>query len=149
VRPNRPADSPRAFLEALRHKYASDSDLGVETHDQASKMAYEISNRVKISGKEVEEVGFDKIKKQLSELHELRIVLLDGLCLSQPIDSKTKAAWNMGRELVSSASPLADDILRTCPRISELDLSRNLFEEWMEIAFISQNLKNLRELRLE
>jgi hypothetical protein len=147
VRPNRPADSPRTFLGALRHKYTSDSGPAVGTHNEASKLAYEISNRVKIGGKEVEEVGFDKIKEQLSRLHELRIVLLDDLCLSQPIGSETKTAWGIGRELV--VSPLAEDILRTCPRISELDLSRNLFEAWTEIAFIIQNLKNLRELRLE
>jgi hypothetical protein len=96
----------------------------------------------------VEEVGFDKIRKQLAELHELRIVLLDGLCISQPLDSDTKRAWMAGESHIPTASILAE-ILKTCPKIAELDLSRNLFEDWAEIAFICQELRNLRDLRLE
>lgn len=35
---------------------------------------------IRISGKTVEEVGFEKINQQLASLHDLRVVILDGLC---------------------------------------------------------------------
>ena len=153
VRPNRSADSPRSFLEALRYKYASDS--GSTPEEVHGSLIYVSKNgprpaetMVKISGKEVEEVGFDKIRKQLAKLHELRIVLLDGLCMSQPVDPETKTAWLAG-DISAPPNSTAAEILKTCPKIAELDLSRNLFEDWVEIVFICQKLSNLRDLRLE
>lgn len=101
---------------------------------------------IKISGKEVEEVGFDKIRKQLADLHELKIVLLDGLCMSRPI------ACLKDRLAASGDSSWPEgliDINETCPKILELDLSRNLFEEWREVASICEQLDKLRSLRVE
>jgi hypothetical protein len=102
---------------------------------------------IRISGKEVEEVGFEKIRKQLAELHELRIVLLDGLCIRRPVDEATKRAWREyggGTEYVPPS-----DIFEVCPKITELDLSRNLFEEWADIVSICEQLKNLKSLRVD
>ena len=82
-------------------------------------------------GKTVEEVGFDKIRQQLAMLQELKIVLLDGMCLTD----------NGGA--VESAK-----IRGTCPKIQELDLSRNLFEQWEGIAAICEQLDNLRSLKV-
>ena len=84
-----------------------------------------------ISGKKVaEEVGFDKIRAQLAQLHELKIVLVDGLqvnCAERP-DKRTR------------------DV---CPKIAELDLSRNLFESCTEIVHICGELRHLRTLKLK
>lgn len=84
-----------------------------------------------ISGKKVaEEVGFDKIRAQLAQLHELRIVLVDGL-------------------QVNSAEKPENTIRNVCPKIAELDLSRNLFESCKEIVCICGELDNLRTLKLK
>ena len=41
-----------------------------------------------------------------------------------------------------------DEIIRTCPRITSLDLSRNLMSELSTVAEICRPLKELRTLRL-
>lgn len=134
MRPDRPADRPRTFLGALRHKYAEEDTTEEKIGDFSSlKAAYIVGRKqpIRISGKEAEEVGFDKIRRQQSKLDELKIVLLDGLCVSQ----------------LSSGD--GTEIQKICPLIAELDLSRNLFEELAEVAYICCNLKRLRELRIE
>ena len=149
VRPNRPIDSQRSFLEALNAKYAFDGtdppngSAGKSDHEIVSQTASR-QKPVKISGKVAEEVGFDKVRRQLADLHELRIVILDGMKMSQ-----------LARELRSRDAPNGDkDVMlektqKICPRISELDLSRNLFEHWSEITYICSQLAYLRSLRLE
>ena len=85
VRPNRPADKPRTFLEALRHKYVEEDPAEEDIGDVSDlEPAYVVGKRqvIRISGKEAEEVGFDKIRRQQSQLDELKIVLLDGLCMT-------------------------------------------------------------------
>ena len=67
IRPSRPSDQPQSFYEALKKKYASSS-----AEDIAAT-----ANEIHISGKTVEEVGFEKIRRQLAELQELRIVESD------------------------------------------------------------------------
>jgi len=71
IRPTRKADTPLSFLEALRKKYA--------TQDDPSK-----NREIALTANKVmEEVGFDKIVQKLSQLQELKIVLLDGLCIGR------------------------------------------------------------------
>lgn len=41
------------------------------------------------------------------------------------------------------------DVEEACPKAGELDLSRNLFEEWREVADICGQLEKLRNLRVE
>ena len=82
--------------------------------------------------KTVEEVGFEKIRQQLAILNELKIVLLDGLCLATPRDD-----------------PELAKIRETCPKIQELDLSRNLFERWEEVVKICEQLEELRSLKVK
>jgi hypothetical protein len=128
-------------VEALRYKYASEH----------TRISYQIGGprtaekTIKISGKEVEEVGFDKIRKQLAELHELRIVLLDGLCIRRPVGEDTKRAWS--EYGTAPQQPSLSDIRDVCPKIAELDLSRNLFEDWSEVVSICEQLNNLKSLR--
>ena len=100
-------------------------------------------NAIEISGKVVEEVGFEKIRRQLATLHELRIVLLDGLCmggvLACPGPAVSDIAWL--QEIKG--------IEKTCPKIVELDLSRNLIERWEDVAGICTALVALRSLKVK
>ncbi|TAQ88541.1 hypothetical protein B7494_g3162 [Chlorociboria aeruginascens] len=121
VRPSRTADPAQSFVEAVHQKYAA------EITAQSAKVA--VDKQIEISGKVVQEVGFDKIRQQLAELHELKIVLVDGLRINSA-EAPTKA------------------IREVCPKIVELDLSRNLFESCQEIVHICGELDNLRSLRI-
>ncbi|EAU35680.1 conserved hypothetical protein [Aspergillus terreus NIH2624] len=94
---------------------------------------------IQISGKVVEEVGFDKIRKQLAELQELKIVLLDGLRVAGVL------AQEASLEQYDAA---LQEIQQTCPKIMELDLSRNLINRWKEVSCICSRLKRLRKLKL-
>jgi hypothetical protein len=126
-------------VEALRYKYASEhTDIVFQIGRPADKA-------IQISGKEVEEVGFEKIRKQLAELHELKIVLLDGLCVHQSLDPGAQGARIEGNILVN----VIPEIQEVCPKIVELDLSRNLIRDWFEVASICEQLHNLRSLRLD
>ncbi|KAF7184021.1 hypothetical protein CNMCM7691_004511 [Aspergillus felis] len=137
VRPSRRPDKHRGFLEAVRHKYAS--EFQEELARQQSGEVSAARDTIKFSNKVVEEVGFDKIRKKLAELQELKIVLLDRLCIAGV--------------LAHAASPheLAEackEIEQTCPKIVELDLSYNVLESWVDIANICRQLKRLKTLKL-
>ncbi|KAG9232921.1 tubulin-specific chaperone E [Amylocarpus encephaloides] len=82
-----------------------------------------------ISGKVAEEIGFDKIRKQQAQLHKLTIVLVDGF-------------------RINSAESEDHTIRETCPRIVELDLSRNTLEDFEVVVQICGELDNLNSLRL-
>ncbi len=127
IRATRAADTPRSFLEALRHKYAEDG-LG-----QATTPA---DGSIEISGKVVEEVGFERIRKQQAILQELKIVVLDSLCIR---------GCSAGDE--AEVADFQDEIASTCPNITELDLSRNLFESWRDVLDICLPLRKLRILK--
>lgn len=164
VRPNRPHDKPRSFVEALHEKYASEVDIvyiGGGHEKPATTGAGEGERAIKISGKEVEEVGFDKIRRRLADLDELRIVLLDGLAVQRPFNGLFRRAWNtpaLEIELesgnVANSDPMKHpgrptEVQDACPKIMELDLSRNLFEKWIEIVSICEELPDLRSLRCD
>ncbi|KAG9241945.1 tubulin-specific chaperone-like protein E [Calycina marina] len=117
---NRKADKEQSFVDAVREKYATD-----ETY---LPLVFSLNTAIEISGKTVEEVGFDKIKKQQSQLNELKIVLVDGYRINK---ATSKCA-----------------IKDVCPRIVEVDLSRNLFEGYSEIVNICRELDYLKSLRL-
>jgi hypothetical protein len=126
IRPGKKTDGERTFVDGVRGKYASNPE-------------YE---RVVLedSGKEIEMIGFDKIEQQQryllrhksgcngSNLTELAIVVLDSM-------------------LIRISNPY-DEIIRTCPMITSLDLSRNLVSELSTVAEICRPLKELRTLRL-
>lgn len=151
IRPARKPDSPRSFSEALKAKYASDPIQDPSIHivfatkpgDNALKKdpLARINQPIRISGKEVEEVGFDKIRKQLAQLSELKIVILDGLRMERSSArlSEGMDEWEAG----------LTDVKEACPKAIELDLSRNLFEEWREVASICEQLEKLKSLRVE
>ncbi|KAL9092281.1 MAG: hypothetical protein Q9165_004455 [Trypethelium subeluteriae] len=149
VRPNRPTDIPHSFLEALNAKYASDGSNTSNISHKASEngAGHQTLLRqgpVHISGKIAEEIGFDKVRQQLANLNELRIVILDGMNISQ-LSQRIRTSNALGNE----DSVLVERIMQISPKISELDLSRNLFEDWTEISYICSQLGHLRSLRLD
>ncbi|KAF1989515.1 RNI-like protein [Aulographum hederae CBS 113979] len=148
VRPTRVFDPPRNFIEALREKYASDIPNLKESGIQSMFVTTApLANKpIVISGKEVEEVGFDKIRKQLAELDALRIVLLDHLRISRPVTDGIARSWN--GEGSYDVRDRQWEIKQTCPKITDLDLSYNVFEDWREVASICEELPALKSLRV-
>lgn len=151
IRPARKPDPAHSFSEALKAKYASDPVQDPSIHivfatkpgDNAVKKdpLARINQPIRISGKEVEEVGFDKIRKQLAQLSELKIVILDGLCMERSVARLREGMEEWAKGLT--------DVREACPKAIELDLSRNLFEEWREVASICEQLEKLKSLRVE
>ncbi|CAN8098659.1 unnamed protein product [Discula destructiva] len=124
VRPSRPAEKPRTFLEALQDKYAGEV--------AADQQPISSGPQVVISGKVAEEVGFDKIRKQQAQLNQLRLVFVDDM----RIDSACAAGGN--------DKPIRD----ACPKVTELALSRNLFANLGPVVEICSQLSELRGLSL-
>ncbi|KAF2447974.1 tubulin-specific chaperone-like protein E [Karstenula rhodostoma CBS 690.94] len=151
IRPTRKPDLGRSFSEALKAKYAPDPVQDPSIHivfatkpgDNALKKdpLARINQPIRISGKEVEEVGFDKIRKQLAQLSELKIVILDGLRMERSCARLREGMDEWERGLT--------DVQEACPKAIELDLSRNLFEEWREVASICEQLEKLKSLRVD
>ncbi|KAI1357096.1 Thioesterase/thiol ester dehydrase-isomerase [Xylaria sp. FL0043] len=96
------------------------------------KYTAELTNTtvIQFSGKVAEEVGFEKIRSKQAQLSELRYVVLDGACIA--------TAYGEGDPSISE----------TCPKVVELDLSRNLFKRIGTVVEICAELPRLRELRL-
>ncbi|OJD25508.1 hypothetical protein ACJ73_03114 [Blastomyces percursus] len=134
IRPTRLADRPLSFLQAANEKYVSELEPVSSGHGKLPS-----STPIEISGKIVEEVGFDKIRKVLAELQELRIVLLDGMRIHGVL-----AGEGSQQEYENELESIA----RTCPKIVELDLSRNVLRRWADVAAICGQLKLLRILKL-
>ncbi|PWW75693.1 L domain-like protein [Tuber magnatum] len=118
IRATRIPDPPTTFLEALRNKYTTEKDI-----------SFEVGKPISLSATKVfEEVGFDKILEKLGRLRELEVVLLDGMRIVR--------------------GDGAVEVLDTCPKIEELDVSRNLWEGLEEIAGVCKGLKMLKGLRI-
>ena len=94
-------------------------------------------------------MGFEKIRNRLAELDELRIVLLDGLCVYKPLDKRLSDTKDLSAPEIEAIYTKATDVKTVSPRIVELDLSRNLFEDWREVAAICAQLEQLRSLRAD
>ncbi|KAL1857236.1 hypothetical protein Plec18167_004713 [Paecilomyces lecythidis] len=141
VRPSRPTAKPRGFLEAVHEKYASEfeEELAKSKQKEVAGAAVPPPTQIRFNGKVVEEVGFDKIRKKLAELQELRIIILDGLRISGLL--ATDVASEQREEAIK-------EIEKTCPRIVELDLSRNLLRRWIDVRDICKPLKKIKLLKL-
>ena len=120
IRPSRQCDTPLSFLEALEQKYALSSSADMS---------------IQISGKTVEEVGFEKIQRQLQKYQDLEVVILDKRCISVDEHFKQKSGQSLR-------------IANLHLRIQNLDLSRNLLETWMDILSICYPLKHLQTLNV-
>ncbi|KAK3329302.1 hypothetical protein B0H66DRAFT_585817 [Apodospora peruviana] len=128
VRPARPVDPPQDFLSALQLKYVTPDDGPVAP-----------GRPIVISGKVAEEIGFDKIRRQQGQLTELKIVILDGARVAYASQPSRLA------ESVDSSRP---SISETCPKVIEIDLSRNLFERFGAVVDICAELGLLKILRV-
>ena len=106
--------------------------------------------KIQISGKTVEEVGFDKINRQLAALQELKIVVLDGLCVAGVNDFPQDAEENATDSTHLSARwSFVEGLKSKNLSIVELDLSRNLLETWIDVIGICGALKYLAALELK
>lgn len=121
IRPSRPADQPQSFVAALKEKYAPDE----------TAQDHGVSRQIVFSSKVAEEMGFDKIRRKLAQVKELKIVILDGMRIDRAHDEGD------GR---------IGDI---CPSVTQLDISRNLFHDMDAVLQICSELPNLRTLRLK
>lgn len=121
MRPTRPADAPQSFVAALKAKYVEES----------SEVRGVPDSQVKFAGKVAEEVGFDKVRRQMAQLDELRIAILDGVQMA--------FAHREGEQTVSQVSP----------KLSHIDLSRNLFENLGPVLDICKDLPSLKKLAIK
>ena len=126
------------FLKALHNKYASE-DSKSTAHSSHGKSS---EKPIEISGKVVEEVGFEKIREQLAKLYELQIVLLDGLCIAGVLADATAQQGPRWLQEI-------ERIVETCPKITELDLSRNVIETWAAVEGVCTALPKLKSLRVK
>lgn len=134
MRPTRPVEEPLDFLSALSEKYASEV-----TREQVPIAS---EKQIVISGKVAEEVGFDKIRRKLAQLGELKIVILDGMRVSStyaPAPSPDPGVPRDDRRKIRDV----------CPRVAELDLSRNLFNRFKTVVEICTELSELNSLRIK
>ncbi|PWI74193.1 tubulin-specific chaperone [Purpureocillium lilacinum] len=125
VRPTRPADSPQSFIAALHDKYVAHDPQGGE-----DGTALEQARQIIISGKVAEEKGFDKVRRKLAQVGELKIVILDGLRVASAVASDERS------------------VAETCPSIVHLDLSRNLLERLGPVVEVCGELSNLQRLSI-
>ncbi|KAL2430575.1 hypothetical protein ABEF95_011247 [Exophiala dermatitidis] len=145
VRPSRPRDAERTLLEAIEFKYAA----AITTSDDPARQSSPVANSqatatstsdnvIEIDGKVVEEVGFDKVQKQLSMLSDLKIVLVDELVVCGI------APRGASREAIKLAQ---EELATTCPNIVELDVGWNVIETWQDIVDICAPLPKLKILK--
>lgn len=133
VRPTRPADRPQGFVSALREKYASEAADSSSAAVAAAAGGGTGHRQIVISGKVAEEVGFDKIRRRLARVEDLKIVILDGMrVVARPAEGEATEK----------------SVRETCPVVVELDLSRNLFETFGEVVGICGQLDKLKSLRV-
>ncbi|EXJ86213.1 hypothetical protein A1O1_06583 [Capronia coronata CBS 617.96] len=133
IRSSRKPDPERTLLEAIKFKYAAATESA-----QGGSSSTSIDSTIEISGKIVEEVGFEKIQKQLSVLANLKIVLVDELVVS---GIAQRGASRAGIETAQV------ELARTCPNIVELDIGWNIIETWQDVVDICVPLKKLKILK--
>ena len=117
LRPSRRFDKPVTFTNALWNKYRPET-----VND----------GKIEISGKVVDEVGFDKIGQQMSNVATLKFLDL----------SHSRIAAQQTQRVLSDIESL--DLI-----VGTLDLGSNLFETWPDLRAIAQKLKHLTCLRLQ
>lgn len=134
IRPTRSSDPSIGLLEAISAKYAPSSGDGHSRHEG-----------IRISGKTVEEVGFDKIERQLAGLNLLRIVVLDNLAVRGICH--TPLSFQEPDKLPPEVEEQLSWLQAT--KVEQLDLSCNLLEVWAEVVLMSLAAPNLWSLKLQ
>ncbi|MCJ1420890.1 hypothetical protein MMC32_007249 [Xylographa parallela] len=144
IRSTRKFDQPVGFMEAAHKKYAP----ALLDPDYLLGMLLEPEEPISISGKVVEEIGFDKIAERQAMLDELQIAILDHACIA---GYGPKPWWSpYGLELLDKDFNRKDSITRfgkDLLKLQFLDLGQNLLELWTDVTAICEGL-NLKMLRL-
>ena len=96
--------------------------------------AHESAQQIWISGKHVEEVGYDKIALKQAQLHHLSVVILDQASISTKAEADGESSTDCGRVL---------------PNLVELDIGRNLFESIDQVAALCDQFATLKTLTLD
>ncbi|KAI0385801.1 Thioesterase/thiol ester dehydrase-isomerase [Hypomontagnella monticulosa] len=122
------AGAAASFVRPTRPADKPKSFVAAVTEKYASEL--EKTAVIKFSNKVAEEVGFDKIQRKQAQLSELKVVIVDG--------ARIASAYSDGDEQIAKAFP----------KIVELDLSRNLFQQVGTVVTICSELPALRSLRL-
>ncbi|KAF3055702.1 Tubulin-specific chaperone E [Daldinia childiae] len=117
-----------SFVRPTRPTEKLQSFVRAVTEKYASEL--EKTTAIMFSNKIAEEVGFEKIQRKQAQLSELRAVIVDG--------ARIATAYLEGD------GPIGE----TFPKITELDLSRNLFQNVGAVVAICSELPALRSLRL-
>ena len=121
MRPTRPSDIPVSFVAALKAKY-------VEEEPEASDAPY---SQIKFAGKVAEEVGFDKVRRQMAQLDELKMAILDGVHMAFARQESEPA------------------VVQVSPKLTHIDISRNLFENLGPVVEICKDLPSLKKLAIK
>nr|POE49336.1 tubulin-specific chaperone e [Quercus suber] len=119
LRPGQPWDVPRTFFQAVEEKYLRPGDR------QQDEIIY-------VSGKQAEEVGFEKFARRQAQLRGIYVLVLEGMRI---------------QHRCSEAE--ADRIAKVCGHVTDLDLSANLFETFHELAHLCKSFPKLRTLTLD
>ena len=117
VRPKRPCDQPVTFVEAMKKKYSSALQ----------------EPSIRISGKVVEEIGFDQTQKHFSQIRELQTIGLAKRLIAVPTNAR---------------SQVTADIETLSLKVKDLDIGHNLFEDWEDVLAICRPMNELRSLDL-
>lgn len=75
----------------------------------------------------------------MANLRQLPILLVDSLCIHRP----------EARSRVLETEKWPSEIVDACPKVRELDVGRNLFEDWAEVLDICRQLPRLTKLRVD
>jgi len=134
IRPSRQRDPAVSFNEALVTKYAAGNPPLPGSEEE----------EIRIGGKTVEEVGFQKIREIQRNVSQLGILILDG-CRIAGINDEPLSRSGTG----DSGNVKSRDLLRLGLKAVELDLSNNLIEDWGDVVLICDALPGLRSLVLE
>ncbi|GFG39933.1 hypothetical protein Cfor_08990 [Coptotermes formosanus] len=109
---------------AIRNRYGevkNDETAGIDRENLAD-LQRQMNSHI------VEVVGFDKVNKKQSRFEVLEVVWL--------------------REYNVSGPGEQGELLKLCPNIKELDLSRNLIHSWQSLAGIADQLRHLKILNI-
>lgn len=123
------AGTAASFVRPSRPADKPQSFVAAVTEKYASEL--EKTAVIRFSNKVAEEVGFDKIQRKQAQLSELKVVIVDG--------ARIASAYSDGDERIA----------QVFPKIVELDLSRNLFQQFGTVVAICSELPALRSLRLK
>jgi len=118
-----------SFVRPTRPADKPNSFIGALQDKYTAELAN--TGTIQFSGKVAEEVGFEKIRRKQAQLSELRYAVLD--------ETRIFTVYKEGDQ----------SIIETCPKVVELDLSRNLFKKIGTVAAICSELPRLRNLRLK